>query len=49
MIKESCRSIGNNLVVVGIVATFFSQVPFIVVFVVAIIGTLFISYGVKEL
>ncbi len=46
-LKNSCRSISNNLVVAGIIATFFSQVPFITAFIVMIIGTLFVNYGVK--
>ena len=46
-LKDSCQNIGNNLVVAGVIAAFFSQVPIVMAFAVMVVGTLFINYGVK--
>lgn len=47
-LKESCRSIGNSLMIAGIISAFFSTVSVALSFAVMLIGIILIGYGVKE-
>ena len=47
-LKSSYCSIGNNLVVAGVVSAFFSEVPLVASFIVMLIGTILIGYGVEK-
>jgi hypothetical protein len=47
-LKESCRSIGNNLMVAGVVSAFFSKVPITASLIIIVIGFILIGYGVKK-
>ena len=45
-LKDSFRNIGNNLVVAGIVATFFSAVPLFASLTVITVSAVFIDIGI---